>query len=120
MNTKVVHIGNKVIGGGNPILIQSMCNTKTQDVAATVAQIHELEKAGCDIIRVACPDMDAAKAIGEIKPEVIFAPDPVVASECHIDHLSVGEAARRLAFFAPFKEIMEAHGAETAPLEAIA
>ena len=61
-----------------------------------------------------------AKAIGEIKPEVIFAPDPVVASECHTDHLNVGEAARRLAFFAPFKEIMEAYGAETASIEAIA
>ena len=61
-----------------------------------------------------------ARAIGEIKPEVIFAPDPVVASECHTDHLNVGEAARRLAFFAPFKEIMEAYGAESAPIEAIA
>ncbi|MBP5661243.1 MAG: PIG-L family deacetylase, partial [Lachnospiraceae bacterium] len=61
-----------------------------------------------------------AKALGEIKPEVIFAPDPVVSSECHTDHLNVGEAARRLAFFAPFKEIMEAYEAETAPIEAIA
>jgi LmbE family N-acetylglucosaminyl deacetylase len=61
-----------------------------------------------------------AKAVGEIKPEVIFAPDTVVASECHTDHLNVGEAARRLAFFAPFNEIMEAYGAETAPIEAIA
>ena len=82
MNTKVVHIGNKVIGGGNPILIQSMCNTKTQDVAATVAQIHELEKAGCDIIRVACPDMDAAKAIGEIKKQISI---PLVA-DIHFDY----------------------------------
>ncbi len=82
MDTKVVHIGNKVIGGGNPILIQSMCNTKTQDVAATVAQIHELEKAGCDIIRVACPDMDAAKAIGEIKKQISI---PLVA-DIHFDY----------------------------------
>ena len=82
MNTKVVHIGNKVIGGGNPILIQSMCNTKTQDVAATVAQIHELEKAGCDIIRVACPDMEAAKAIGEIKRQISI---PLVA-DIHFDY----------------------------------
>lgn len=82
MDTKVVHIGNKVIGGGNPILIQSMCNTKTQDVAATVAQIHELEKAGCDIIRVACPDMEAAKAIGEIKKQINI---PLVA-DIHFDH----------------------------------
>ena len=61
-----------------------------------------------------------ARALGEIKPEVIFAPDPVVSSECHTDHINVGEAARRLAFFGPFKEIMEAYGAETAPIEAIA
>ncbi|MBR6308962.1 MAG: PIG-L family deacetylase [Lachnospiraceae bacterium] len=61
-----------------------------------------------------------ARAIGEVKPEVIFAPDPAVSSECHTDHLNVGEAARRLAFFAPFKEIMAAHGAKTAPIDAIA
>ncbi len=82
MQTKEVKIGNKVIGGGNPILIQSMCNTKTQDVAATVAQIHELEKAGCDIIRVACPDMDAAKAISEIKKQINI---PLVA-DIHFDY----------------------------------
>ena len=61
-----------------------------------------------------------AKVIGEVKPQVIFAPDPCVTSECHKDHLAVGEAVRRLAFFAPFKEIMETYGAETAPAEAIA
>ncbi|QFJ55517.1 flavodoxin-dependent (E)-4-hydroxy-3-methylbut-2-enyl-diphosphate synthase [Pseudobutyrivibrio xylanivorans] len=82
MNTKEVQIGNKIIGGNNPILIQSMCNTKTQDVAATVAQIHELEKAGCDIIRVAVPDMDAAKAIAEIKKQINI---PLVA-DIHFDY----------------------------------
>jgi (E)-4-hydroxy-3-methylbut-2-enyl-diphosphate synthase len=82
MNTKVVKIGNRVIGGGNPILIQSMCNTKTQDVAATVKQIKELEAAGCDIIRVACPDMDAAKAISEIKKQISI---PLVA-DIHFDY----------------------------------
>ena len=82
MQTKEVKIGNRVIGGGNPILIQSMCNTKTQDVAATVEQIHQLEKAGCDIIRVACPDMDAAKAIGEIKKQINI---PLVA-DIHFDY----------------------------------
>ncbi len=82
MNTREVKIGNRVIGGGNPILIQSMCNTKTQDVAATVAQIHELEKAGCDIIRVACPDMEAAKAISEIKKQISI---PLVA-DIHFDY----------------------------------
>ena len=82
MNTRKVKIGNRVIGGGNPILIQSMCNTKTQDVAATVAQIHELENAGCDIIRVACPDMEAAKAISEIKKQISI---PLVA-DIHFDY----------------------------------
>lgn len=61
-----------------------------------------------------------ARVIGEVKPEIIFAPDPFVASECHADHLNVGEAARQLAFFAPFAEIMAAHGAQSAPVEAIA
>ena len=61
-----------------------------------------------------------ARMIGEVKPEIIFAPDPFVASECHADHLNVGEAARQLAFFAPFEEIMAAHGAQSAPVEAIA
>ena len=59
-HTKVVQIGNKKIGGGNPILIQSMTNTKTEDVEATVRQILELEAAGCDIIRCAVPTMDCA------------------------------------------------------------
>lgn len=61
-DTKVVHIGDRVIGGGNPILIQSMCNTKTEDVKATVAQILSLEKQR-DIIRVAVPTMKAAEAL---------------------------------------------------------
>ena len=61
--TKTVQIGNREFGGGNRILIQSMCNTKTEDVEATVAQILELEQAGCDIIRVAVPTMEAAMAI---------------------------------------------------------
>lgn len=61
-----------------------------------------------------------ARAVGAWKPEVIFAPDPCVPSECHADHLNVGEAARRLAFFAPFAEIMAAAGAESAPVRALA
>ncbi len=82
MNTKKVRIGNKTIGGGNPILIQSMCNTKTQDVEATVNQIKELEAAGCDIIRVAVPTMEAAKAIAEIKKQINI---PLVA-DIHFDY----------------------------------
>ena len=61
-HTKEIHIGNRVIGGGNPILIQSMTNTKTEDADATIAQILELENAGCDIIRCAVPTMEAAGA----------------------------------------------------------
>ncbi len=80
--TKEVHIGNRVIGGNNPILIQSMTNTKTEDVAATVAQIQKLTKAGCDIIRCAVPTMEAAKALGEIKKQIEI---PVVA-DIHFDY----------------------------------
>lgn len=80
--TKEVHIGNRVIGGGNPILIQSMTNTKTEDVKATVAQIHKLTKAGCDIIRCAVPTMEAAKALVEIKKQIEI---PLVA-DIHFDY----------------------------------
>jgi len=80
--TKEVHIGNRVIGGANPILIQSMTNTKTEDVAATVAQIQKLTKAGCDIIRCAVPTMEAAKALAEIKKQIEI---PVVA-DIHFDY----------------------------------
>ncbi|MCI7492738.1 MAG: flavodoxin-dependent (E)-4-hydroxy-3-methylbut-2-enyl-diphosphate synthase [Lachnobacterium sp.] len=82
MKTREVHIGNKVIGGGNPILIQSMTNTKTEDVAATVAQINALTEAGCDIIRCAVPTMEAALAIREIKPYISI---PLVA-DIHFDY----------------------------------
>lgn len=61
-----------------------------------------------------------AHVIGEVQPEVIFAPDPFVASECHPDHLAVGECARTLAFFAPFREIMALHGAKRADVQALA
>ena len=60
MNTREVRIGNRVIGGGSPVLIQSMTNTKTEDVQATVAQIKRLTAAGCEIIRCAVPTMEAA------------------------------------------------------------
>lgn len=80
--TKEIHIGNQVIGGGNPILIQSMCNTKTEDVEATVAQILELEQAGCDIVRVAVPTMEAAAALKPIKRRIHI---PLVA-DIHFDY----------------------------------
>ena len=82
MKTKVIQIGDRVIGGGNPILIQSMCNTKTEDVAATVSQILKLEQAGCDIIRVAVPTMEAAAALKEIKKQIHI---PLVA-DIHFDY----------------------------------
>ncbi len=80
--TKVIHIGDRVLGGGNPILIQSMTNTKTDDVAATVAQIQRLAKAGCDIVRCTVPDLAAAKAIAQIKKEISI---PLVA-DIHFDY----------------------------------
>lgn len=81
-DTKVIKIGDRVIGGGNPVLIQSMTNTKTEDVEATVLQIHALEAAGCDIIRCTVPTKEAADALGLIKKRVSI---PVVA-DIHFDH----------------------------------
>ena len=80
--TKTVKIGDRVIGGGNPVLIQSMCNTKTEDVESTVAQILALEREGCDIIRVAVPTMEAAEAIREIRRQISI---PLVA-DIHFDY----------------------------------
>ena len=81
-NTKTVHIGSRVIGGGNPILIQSMTNTRTEDIAATAAQMQKLSAAGCDIIRCSVPTMEAAAALTEIKKQVDI---PVVA-DIHFDY----------------------------------
>ena len=80
--TKVIRIGNRVIGGGNPILIQSMTNTKTEDVQSTVEQINKLAKAGCDIVRCAVPNMEAAEALKEIKKHINI---PLVA-DIHFDY----------------------------------
>jgi len=80
--TKVIQIGDRKIGGGNPIAIQSMTNTKTEDVQATVAQILALESAGCEIIRCAVPTMEAAKALAEIKKQIHI---PLVA-DIHFDY----------------------------------
>ena len=81
-DTKVIHIGNCAIGGGNPIAIQSMTNTKTEDAEATVSQILKLEEAGCDIIRCAVPTMEAAQAISKIKEKIHI---PLVA-DIHFDY----------------------------------
>ena len=81
-HTKVIRIGDRVIGGGNPILIQSMTNTKTEDVEATVAQILRLEEAGCEIIRCTVPTMEAALALKKIKKQIHI---PLVA-DIHFDY----------------------------------
>lgn len=81
-NTKKVRIGDVWIGGGSPVAIQSMTNTKTEDVEATVAQILKLEAAGCQIIRCAVPTMEAAKALAEIKKQIHI---PLVA-DIHFDY----------------------------------
>ena len=80
--TKVIQIGNVKIGGGNPVAIQSMTNTKTEDVEATVAQILALEAVGCEIIRCAVPTMEAAEALKEIKKQIHI---PLVA-DIHFDY----------------------------------
>ena len=81
-HTKVIRIGDRVIGGGNPVLIQSMTNTRTEDVAATVEQIQRLAEAGCEIIRCAVPTMEAARALREIKKQIGI---PLVA-DIHFDY----------------------------------
>jgi len=82
IQTKAVQIGNRVIGGGNPILIQSMTNAKTEDIKATIGQIQKLSAAGCDIIRCAVPTMEAAFALKEIQKEISI---PLVA-DIHFDY----------------------------------
>lgn len=81
-HTRIVKIGDRIIGGGNPVLIQSMCNTKTEDVKQTVEQILKLEQAGCEIIRVAVPAMEAAESLEEIKKQIHI---PLVA-DIHFDY----------------------------------
>lgn len=82
MKTKIVTIGNRVIGGGNPILIQSMTNTRTENISETVTQIQNLTAAGCDIIRCAVPTMEAAEALAEVKKQISI---PLVA-DIHFDY----------------------------------
>ena len=81
-HTKVIQIGDRVIGGGNPVLIQSMTNTPTENVEATVAQILRLEQAGCEIIRCTVPTFEAAEALTEIKKQIHI---PLVA-DIHFDY----------------------------------
>lgn len=90
-NTRQIHIGNVAIGGGAPISVQSMCNTKTTDTVATVAQIKALQNAGCDIVRVAVPDMEAAQNLGNIIKEINI---PLVA-DIHFDYKLALEAIKQ-------------------------
>ena len=87
--TRPIHVGNVKVGGMAPVAVQSMTNTYTQDVKSTVAQIHGLEKAGCEIIRVAVPDMEAALAIARIKKEISI---PLIA-DIHFDFRLAIQAA---------------------------
>ena len=89
--TKKLFVGNVAVGGGAPVSIQSMCNTKTDDVEGTVAQIKALTDAGCEIIRVAIPDMAAAQAVDKIKERI----DIPLVGDIHFNHRLALEAARR-------------------------
>lgn len=87
-NTKKIRIGDRYIGGSEPVLIQSMTNTRTQDIKSTVLQIKRLQEAGCDIVRVAVPDMEAAQAVKQIKQEITI---PLVV-DIHFDYRLAIEA----------------------------
>lgn len=89
--SKQIHVGGVAVGGGAPVSIQSMCNTPTRDVETTVAQILRLERAGCEIIRVAVPDMESAQAIGAIRSRIHI---PLVA-DIHFDYRLAMECARQ-------------------------
>lgn len=90
-NTRQIKVGSVAVGGGAPVSVQSMCNTKTWDVEATVSQILAFEEAGCDIVRVAIPDMRAAEAISSIKERIHI---PLVG-DIHFDYRLALEAAAR-------------------------
>ena len=89
--TRQIHIGKVAIGGGAPVSVQSMTNTKTADVSATVTQIHALTEAGCNIVRLAVPDMDSAKALGDIIRSV----DVPLVADVHFDYRLALEAIRQ-------------------------
>lgn len=89
-NSKQINVGGVLIGGNAPISVQSMCNTDTRDITATVEQINALAAAGCDIVRLAVPDMAAAQAVAEIKKQVEI---PIVA-DIHFDYKLAIECAR--------------------------
>ena len=92
MKTKKIRIGRIYIGGDAPISVQSMCNTDTKDAQATIKQIHKLEEAGCEIIRVAVPDIESANALKEIKDNISI---PLVG-DIHFDYKLALEAAKHV------------------------
>ena len=89
-NSIPIRVGNVVVGGGNPIIVQSMTKTDTRDVKATVEQIHRLEEAGCQIVRSAVPDMEAAQALAEIKQQIKI---PLIA-DIHFNYLLALESLK--------------------------
>jgi len=91
IKTRAVKVGKIIIGGNSPISVQSMCSTDTRDVKSTVRQIRELEEVGCEIIRVAVPDMEAAKALGKIKKQIHI---PLIA-DIHFDYRLALESAKQ-------------------------
>ncbi len=88
--TRAIRIGDVTVGGGAPVVVQSMTKTDTRDVAATVAQVKELEEEGCELVRVAVPDMEAARAIGDIRKAIRI---PLIA-DIHFDHRLALESLR--------------------------
>ena len=108
--------------GTTPAALADIRKAECRAAAETlgVREVHFLDLSdGAQYSREELTD-GMARVIGEVQPEVLFAPDPFVASECHPDHLAVGETARTLAFFAPFREIMALHGAQNADVQALA
>ena len=89
--TRAVKVGGLMVGGSSPVSVQAMCNTDTRDFNATLAQVRQLEAAGCEIVRVAVPDMDAAKNLGALRKATVM---PLVA-DIHFDHLLALEAVRQ-------------------------
>src|SRR5512138_918025 len=89
--TRPLSVGSVKIGWGNPVAVQSMCNTDTRDAAATLGQIRRLEEAGCEIVRLAVPDEDAAKALGVIRRGTAM---PLIA-DIHFSHSLALEAVKQ-------------------------
>ena len=108
--------------GTTPEALAALRRQESLDGAAVlgVRDVRFLELSDGGLYKQEALRRGIARVIGEVQPEIVFAPDPCVTSECHADHLNVGEAARRLAYFAPYAEIMAEYGAKGAPVQALA